>query len=291
MLRLLAPCILSLALIARVDAQGAPPVTLVGTQQYEFRSSVNGREYRLYVAPPDGYATGDTTRYAVLYLLDGHFSFPAAVAARAYMGLFRELEDVIIVGIGDGDYSRNRWLAERWRDYTPSANPAADSSYASQLKLPAGTLRSGGGGDFLQVLRKELIPFIDSAYRTTGDRGLTGHSLGGLFTAYAMFTAPDLFQRYGINSPSLWWNGREMFAAESAFATTQSALPKRVLLTVGAKEGASMVPPMEQFARLLGSRGYRGLVMDTVVFQDETHTSVGPAMVARTLRVLYGVRK
>jgi hypothetical protein len=42
---------------------------------------------------------------------------------------------------------------------------------------------------------------------------------------------------------------------------------------------------------LLRSRGYQGLVMDTVVFQDETHMSVGPAMIARTLRVLYGKRR
>lgn len=291
MLRQLASCILSLVLIAPVHAQGAPPVSLAGTQQYDLKSTVNGREYRLYVAPPVGYVKGDITRYPVLYLLDGHFAFPAAVSAREYMGLFRELEDVIIVGIGEGEYSFTSWFMDRWRDYTPSADPSTDSSSARQYKLAVETVRSGGGRDFLQVLRNDLIPFIDAAYRTTGDRGLSGHSLGGLFTAYALFTAPDLFQRYGINSPSLWWNDSEMFKTESAFAATHTALPKRVLLTVGANEGASMVRPMAKFASVLGSRGYQGLVMDTVVFQGESHTSVGPAMMARTLRVLYGKRR
>jgi predicted alpha/beta superfamily hydrolase len=291
MLRLLAPCILALVFTLPVEAQSPPSVALAGTQQYDLTSSVNGRKYRLHVAPPDGYLTGDTTRYPVLYLLDGHFAFPAAVAARAYMGISRELEDVIIVGISEGDYSFNAWFADRWRDYTPSANPAADSSFARQYEVAAEAIRSGGGPDFLRVLRADILPFIDTAYRTTEDRGLSGHSLGGLFTTYALFTAPDLFQRYGINSPSLWWNGSEMFAAESAFAATHTALPKRLLFTVGANEGASMVPPMARFASLLRSRGYQGLVMDTVVFQDETHLSVGPAMIARTLRVLYGKRR
>jgi predicted alpha/beta superfamily hydrolase len=291
MIRLLAPCILALVFTLQVNAQSAPPVALAGTQQYDLTSTVNGRQYRLHVAPPDGYLTGETTRYPVLYLLDGHFAFPAAVAARAYMGIFRDLEDVIIVGISEGDYSFNAWFADRWRDYTPSADPAADSSFARQYKVAAEAVRSGGGSDFLQVLRADILPFIETAYRTNEDRGLSGHSLGGLFTTYALFTAPDLFQRYGINSPSLWWNGSEMFAAESAFAATHTALPKRVLLTVGANEGASMVPPMVRFAGLLRSRGYQGLVMDTVVFQDETHMSVGPAMIARTLRVLYGKRR
>jgi len=291
MLRQLVSCILSLVLIAPVYAQSAPPVTLAGTQQYDLKATVNGREYRLFVAPPAGYVKGDTTRYPVLYLLDGHFAFPAAVAAREYMGLFRELEDVIVVGIGEREYSFTSWFINRWRDYTPSADPATDSSSARQYKLAVETVQSGGGRDFLQVLRNDLIPFIDKAYRTTGDRGLSGHSLGGLFTAYALFSAPDLFQRYGINSPSLWWNGSEMFSTERAFAATHTALSKRVLLTVGANEGASMVPPMTKFASVLGSRGYHGLVMDTVVFQGETHTSVGPAMMARTLRVLYGKRR
>jgi predicted alpha/beta superfamily hydrolase len=291
MLRLLAPCIFALVLTLQVEAQSAPPVVLAGTQQYDLTSTVNGRVYRLHVAPPDGYLTGDTTRYPVLYLLDGHFAFPAAVAARAYMGVLGELEDVIIVGISEGDYSFNAWFADRWRDYTPSANPAADSSFARQYKVAAEAVRSGGGPDFLRVLRADILPFVDTAYRTTEDRGLSGHSLGGLFTTYALFTAPDLFQRYGINSPSLWWNGSEMFAVESAFAATHKALPKRLLLTVGANEGGSMVPPMVRLASLLQSRGYEGLVMGTVVFQDETHLSVGPAMIARTLRVLYGKQR
>jgi hypothetical protein len=29
----------------------------------------------------------------------------------------------------------------------------------------------------------EIIPFIDKSYKTNSDRGIAGHSLGGLFTA------------------------------------------------------------------------------------------------------------
>ncbi|MEO5826819.1 MAG: alpha/beta hydrolase-fold protein, partial [Gemmatimonadales bacterium] len=108
MLRLFTLSLLTLVLTGRVGAQ-APPVSLVGTQQYDLKSTVNGHEYRLYVAPPEGYAAGGTTRYPVLYVLDGHFAFPAAVAARNYLGIFGELEDVIIVGIGTGTYSRDTW--------------------------------------------------------------------------------------------------------------------------------------------------------------------------------------
>jgi predicted alpha/beta superfamily hydrolase len=55
----------------------------------------------------------------------------------------------------------------------------------------------------VSVLRDEIIPLVERSYRITDDRGIMGHSLGGLFAAYALFEAPDLFRRYGILSPSL----------------------------------------------------------------------------------------
>ena len=127
-----------------------------------------------------------------------------------------------------------------------------------------------------------------ASYRTTDDRGLTGQSLGGLFAAFALFEAPGLFQRVGIHSPSLWWGEGEAFAMEAGFAEAHTALPAHVLLSVGSEEGPSMLPPIERLGDVLQGRGYGGLTVDAVVFADETHTSVVPAQVSRTLRTLYG---
>lgn len=206
------------------------------------------------------------------------------------MELFGELEDVILVGISDGDYALDSWFRNRWRDDTPSASPAADSSAARSFDQPLEAIHSGGGAEFLEVLRREVIPFIDGAYRTSGDRGLSGHSFGGLFAAYVLFEAPGSFRRHGINRPSPWWNEGEIFATEASVAEDHAALPARVFLSVGSEEGGTMVPPFERFAETLRGRGYEGLVVDAVVFQGETHTSVVPAMMARTLRTLYAPR-
>ncbi|MGB3544957.1 alpha/beta hydrolase [Rubrivirga sp.] len=266
----------------------APLVGLDGTHQVDLVSEVNGHPYRLYVAPPEAYAADDTTRYPVLYILDGRRTFPAAITARAFQDIYDGLDDVILVGIGNGEQTFDAWFAHRWRDYTPSANAATDSAVAVQSGQPPETIVSGGGPDFLRVLREEILPFVDSAYRTTDDRGLTGQSLGGLFAVYALFEAPGLFQRVGIHSPSLWWSDGETFAREAAFAEAHTALPAHVFLSVGSEEGDAMVPPMERLAEGLRSRGHDGLTVDAVVFADETHTSVVPAQVSRTLRVLYG---
>jgi predicted alpha/beta superfamily hydrolase len=278
---------------ARLESAPRPretvTVALPGTQQHDLVSAVNGRPYRLYVALPAGYDPADGTRYPVLYLLDGYFAFPVAVSALGGMAIQRELEDVIVVGIGDGEHAFDSWFVSRWRDYTPSLDTAADSAGAASFGIPPAMVRSGGAPAFLRILQEEILPFVEATYRTSGDRGISGHSFGGLFAAWVLLEAPGLFRRYGINSPSLWWAGGEMFAREAGFAARHGALPAHVFLSVGSREGR-MVSSMERFAGALRSRDYAGLSVDVVVFEGETHGSVGPAMVARTLRVLYASR-
>ncbi len=264
----------------------APPVILPGTKQHDLVSAVNGRPYRLYVALPDGYDPEDGMRYPVLYMLDGYFAFPAAVSALASMAIQREIEDVIFVGIGDGEHAFDSWFVNRWRDYTPSRDAATDSASAAAFGIPLEEVRSGGASEFLRVLREEILPFVEERYRTSEDRGIAGHSFGGLFTAYVLLEAPELFQRYGLNSPSLWWGGGEIFERETTFGAGQEMVRSRVFLSVGSREGG-MVSSMDRFAEVLRSRGQATLTVDAVVFEGETHGSVVPAMVARTLRVLY----
>lgn len=264
----------------------APPVILPGTKQHDLVSAVNGRPYRLYVALPDDYDPEDGMRYPVLYMLDGYLAFPAAVSALASMAIQREIEDVIFVGIGDGEHAFDSWFVNRWRDYTPSRDAATDSASAAAFGIPPEDVRSGGASEFLRVMREEILPFVEERYRTSEDRGIAGHSLGGLFAAYVLLAAPELFERYGLNSPSLWWGGGEMFEREAAFAVKQEAVSTRVFLSVGSREGG-MVSSMERYAEMLRTRGHAGLTVDAVVFEGETHGSVVPAMVARTLRVLY----
>ena len=267
-------------------AREAPPVVLQGTQQHDLVSAVNGQSYRLYVSLPDGYAREGAARYPVLYLLDGYLTFPTAFSALASMAIQREVEEVILVGIGDGEHAFDSWFINRWRDYTPSADAARDSAGAQAFGISPELVGSGGGAAFLRVLREEVLPFVEARYRTSEDRGLVGHSLGGLFAAYVLLEAPTLFRRYGLGSPSLWWGGGEIFQREDAFAARYRTLPAQVFLSVGSEEGG-MVRSMERFADVLRSRDYGGLFIDTVVFEGETHGSVGPAMLARTLRVLY----
>jgi len=56
---------------------------------------------------------------------------------------------------------------------------------------------AGGADNFKKFMQEELVPFIDSNYRTVkNDRTIAGLSFGGLFAAYVLFAEPSLFQRY-----------------------------------------------------------------------------------------------
>ena len=61
---------------------------------------------------------------------------------------------------------------------------------------------SGGGiAHFIQFMKNELIPYIETHYRTDPYRIFSGHSLGGLCVLYAFIHEPELFNAYiGISS-------------------------------------------------------------------------------------------
>lgn len=269
-------------------------ITINQKQELILESKINGTTYHLYISLPQHYSSKDTTHYPVLYLLDGGWTFPIAHAARNAVDAVGDMENIIIVGIEyEWEQSLTPFFTGRWKDFTPSKDAKTDENpyFRKSLGLPEGSLSSGGGPVFLNVMRKEIIPFIEKEYKTNSDRGISGHSFGGLFASYCLLSAPNLFNRYGINSPSFWWNNNEMLTIEKIFSEHNQSLPVQIFMSCGSLEGELMAPIMTAFADSLRSRNYKGLNLTTHIFEDETHLSVIPAMISRTLRVLYSAKK
>ena len=247
-----------------------------GTYRHTQKSQVNGRDYHIAVGLPQGYALpgNAATRYPVLYLLDGGISFPEAQIT--YKVQARANDSLIIVGLWSPD-----GLAGRGIDYRPP--PWEHSGEEVLSRSRAGTCCRADL--FLRVLREEIIPLIDRQYRTTRDRGLFGHSAGGLFANYVLFEAPDLFERYGIASASLGTDNRPLFTREAEFARTHSALRKQVFFSVGSEECPVMCYLTQRMAATLQARNYEGLSLTSVVLDGENHSSGG--WISRALRQLY----
>jgi predicted alpha/beta superfamily hydrolase len=65
-------------------------------------------------------------------------------------------------------------------------------SFAVQPDAPE-YVGSGGAANFLQFVAKELMPFVNTTYRTIPeDSAICGSSFGGLFALYVLFHQPDI---------------------------------------------------------------------------------------------------
>ena len=76
------------------------------------------------------------------------------------------------------------------------------------------------------------MPWARTTRRSSGD------SFGGLFATYALLSEPDTFRRYGIGSPSLYWDDGAMFELEASYARDHTDLDARVFFSIGAYESS-----------------------------------------------------
>jgi predicted alpha/beta superfamily hydrolase len=123
--------------------------------------------------------------------------------------------EAIVIGVAN--------TANRIYEYTPTTDPST----------PGG----GGASLYLTMLVTELKPTVDAMLRTRPDvasTSLAGSSLGGLVTAYAGVTYPNVFSRLGELSPSTWWNNDVIVGDVAATPTT----PRPAIVYVDSGQGS-----------------------------------------------------
>jgi predicted alpha/beta superfamily hydrolase len=271
--------------------------SIPGTRTHDFHARANGQDYRVYVAPPIGSGDGP---WPVLFALDADMSFGATLETVRMMTVARELERVLVVGIGYPAHDLRAALSLRNHDFTPSQGTERDQRMvAGPQGLPAAGL--GGADGFRRFITDELTPFLVERHAANpADLGVFGFSLGGLFAVHALLQPRPAFQRYIIGSPSLWWGDREMLRLEDERASGPKRLRARVFISAAELEQAPADPAMARFRMVssaielaghLAARRYQGLTVSTHIFPGESHTSaIGPT-IARGLRVLYGTKR
>jgi predicted alpha/beta superfamily hydrolase len=267
------------------DHRFALPMTSV----IPFRSAINGIEYQLYVRVPYSYPKG-TSRYPSIWLLDADYSFPIASQHLEHLADRGHIPEHIVIGLAykdlNGDMTKYR--RERTRDYTPIFWPT--DGYGPEFQKA-----SGGGPQFRRVLSEEAIPRVERLFRIdAARRTLTGHSYGGLFASWILQERPDLFDRYLIVSPSLWYADGWLLDREEKKSYSPIRRETRVWMTVGNWEQQAshgrMVTDAIRFSELLAARKNPLLTVEHKVFPDETHASIFPAALSTGIRHLYPTR-
>ena len=261
------------------------PVTLPGTYTYSLHSRFTGGDYEIMVSLPHVYKSNDSTRYPVLYILDGNTFMPMLTRMQQFFVDGEESIPMIIIGVGYPVQSLMASMPFRTRDYTPTHDPSFDSMLSKELHL---NMESGHASSFLQTLSKEIIPFVERKYKVSADRAIAGHSFGALFGAYTLFHQPKLFNRYLLSSVSLPWDNGVLLKDEEIFLrTAPQELHARVFVSVGSLEGFHMIPMMKQMTKSLRDHAFIGLTIEEKIFENETHTSVVPTALNHGIRALY----
>ncbi|KAA0247171.1 MAG: alpha/beta hydrolase [Chlorobiota bacterium] len=237
------------------------------TEQNIYSESVNDT-FRILVSLPDNYSLNEQ-KYPVLYVLDGDIAFGMAASIARYLQIGDNIPELIIVGIGYGSIDKSAG-EKRKRDYRPTS--------------------ANGAENFLSFLEEELIPHIDSNYRTVpDDRTINGYSIGGLFGLYSLFTKPEIFSRYILGSPSLSWDEYSIFKYEEN--SPDKILDKKIniFISVGSEEpDEKYFNPIDNLVTQMQERKYSGVKLEAKVFDGSTHLAGPPESLTHGLLSVFG---
>jgi predicted alpha/beta superfamily hydrolase len=251
----------------------------------EFHSKFTRHDYQVYVSLPASYRQGDR-RYPVLYVPDHVNSFLTLKVANDVMSLGNMLEEFILVGVPIKSEGVQDWLRKRVFDFTPTEVEASNKYWGQRF---GGEVHSGGAPLFLRTLKEELIPYIESKYRVTSDRGLAGYSFSGVFAAYVWLNDGDTFSRYLIGSPSVWWDKGLLLKNEADMAKSGKSLHGRVFISVGADEEENMVGGFKNLTAAITSHAYSNLRVQSHIFESTDHLSGIPGAFSHGLKFLYAL--
>ncbi|RMG22305.1 MAG: alpha/beta hydrolase [Bacteroidetes bacterium] len=214
------------------------------------------RKRQVWIYLPQNY---EHTRqsYPVLYIQDGQNVFDEATAFAGEwevdesLHAFEEVGDpgIIVVAIANGG-------DERINEYAPWVHPK---------------IGGGQGSQYVDFLVHTLKPYIDQHFRTLPQReftGIMGSSMGGLISLYAGLKYPQVFGRWGIFSPSLWFSDHIF-----SYLSDSTPLPHpRIYLLAGALESKSIVANTQRLYRMLLEQGLPPQAIQYCLRQDGKHS-------------------
>lgn len=249
----------------------------------EIQSKELAEKRILNIYLPEGYQQNDTTKYPVIYLLDGSadedFIHIVGLVQFNSFEWVNQVPKSIVVGIATVD---------RKRDFTfPTAIEADKKRYPT----------TGHSDKFISFIEKELQPYIQSKYKTDANKTLIGQSLGGLLATEILIKKPGLFNKYIIISPSLWWDDGSLLNQDSEIKENTFKQKTDVYIGVG-KEGLTPteIPRvMEVDANLLTEKikGFKN--KNVKVYFDflpqENHATIMHQAVSNSFKFLYPVVK
>ena len=243
----------------------------LGDSHYlRMESETVGRDYHVFVMLPDGYQEHLAQTYPTVYVLDGGALFPLLVSYYQYLNFGEEIPDSIIVGISYGadSYEDGNY---RSTDYTAESD---EREYW------------GGASKFQDFLRNEMIPYVESNYRSRRDRRIIfGQSLGGQFVLFTALTKPDLFWGHIASNPALHRN--LSFFLQDFESNMSSPVPSKLFVASGSEDNPEFRVPALAWIEHWSSKEVVPWELETMTLEGHSHMSAPPASFRQGMRWLF----
>ncbi|WP_137929539.1 alpha/beta hydrolase [Mesorhizobium comanense] len=286
----------------------AAPALIADTTVHDLVSRDGGDPWRVFIHVPSGPAP--EAGWPVLYMTDGNAVIATAVDAMRAQAFYPSGTNVgwgVIVAIGypvEGAYDP---LRRSW-DLGPPPGKTYPPFYEGTPEV-----KTGGAGDFLRFIEDELKPWVAGRARIDETRqALYGHSFGGLFALYALFTRPLSFRTFIAASPAIYWEDRAIDRFLETFeADIPDGLTVDVILSAGEYETERLAPfqigaedeekrlaqkkvtRTDEFARDMAERldTVLGIHASFELHAGENHMSILPVTVNRAVQAAFAVRQ
>lgn len=229
-------------------------------------STILSEQRDLLIRLPNNYNQNKMLDYPVLYLLDGQRNFAHTIGTLDLLNQSNMAQEMIVVAIKN---------THRTKDFTPTYDKSYDEWGVS-----------GGADNFLDFIEQELIPYVNKKYRANNFKIVSGHSLGGLLSIYALQSRPELFQAHFAFSPSLWWHKKTIFKKAESFLKNSGELNTYLYVNMGS-EGGHMLSSYERYTKLLNSHNRKGFKFNADLDTSETHNTTALAGHSLAFQNLY----
>ncbi|WP_299158540.1 alpha/beta hydrolase-fold protein [uncultured Tenacibaculum sp.] len=204
----------------------------IGTN-YTIKSSVLNQDREIQVYLPESYNT-TKEKYPVLYVLDGQWFFANGVAIQKSLRTPGAIPEMIIVGI-------------------KTKNPLRRTLFNKER------------AKFTSFLKKEVIGFIDTKFRTTNERVIYGWEAAAYYISKLILEEKDLFQGAIITDGGL--------APEKTVKDFKS--DKDVYLYIAnSKRDIYYIASTEKFNERLKKYNPKNLIWKYELFNEEVHETM-----------------
>ena len=213
----------------------------------------------IHIYVPPEYDQDTTSRYPVMYFMDGESSFNDL----ENMGPEWQIDEVInaasvagkptaiVIGINDAE--------DRDAEYTPFINKDNPEAH---------------GAAYAKWVKEDLKSWVDQHYRTDTSATATtigGISRSGMMAYYMLMAHPETFGNAIIQSPAMWVDYDRLMAMELSPAELAD---KKIFVSVGEYEGNIMIPHAKAIYDKFKAAGLKEDALRYEVIPNEGHWHV-----------------